>query len=476
MRIVAVDRLASRNGLSAGLTLADARARLPQLVVHEHQPEADLMLMERIAEWCDRYTPVVAMDAPNGVTLEIAGSAHLFGGEDRLVADMRRRLVRQGLSVRASVAGTAAAARAHARHGRPGIVAPGGERQAAMALTVKALELGQEHTVALRRAGLNTIADLADRPRKPLAARFGMEMIERLSGILGEADRPILSRRPLPEFMSERRFADPIGLSDDVDRALRELAEDLCVQLEKHGAGGRVFEASFFRADGATRRIGALSARPLRDPASLMRLFATRMDALADPVDPGFGFDMMRLASLAEQELDATQTGFEKAGSDFDRAEAEALSDLIDRLTARFGTAAVERFVPHESHVPERAARRAPAVSDRIVTTDWPDPEEGEPAQRPLLLFTPPQPVETVAEVPDGPPYRFRWRRIMHEVVRAEGPERIAPEWWRAAPGELTRDYYRVEDSFGRRFWLFRHGVFGREHSSPGWFIHGLFP
>jgi protein ImuB len=470
MRLAAADERALGLGLKPGLALADARARVPELVVHEHEPEADLKLLSRIADWCDRYTPLIGEEPAAGLVLEVAGSVHLFGGEANLVADLTRRLGRFGFTCRAAVAGTSTSARALARFGDGGITPPGEERQFCALLPVAALELDLERTVALRRAGLFTIADLAARPRKPLAARFGADLVERLSAMLGESDPPLVPRRPVPDFISERRFAEPIGLVDDIAIALDELAADLCGLLERHGRGGRIFEATFYRADGATRRIEAMSGRPLREPKALAKLFMTRLDALADPVDPGFGFDMIRLGVRLHEEANAAQVSLDR-----ESAEAETLANLVDRLTARFGAASVERFVPRDSHMPEHAARRVPAVSARQAVADWPDLPQGEPATRPILFLSPPQPVETVAEVPDGPPFRFRWRRVLHEVAHAEGPERIAPEWWRGTD-TLSRDYYRVEDREGRRFWLFRQGVFGRETAEPAWYVHGLFP
>jgi protein ImuB len=474
MRIAAVDPRGLRLGLSPGLALADARARIPDIAVAEQDEAADRFMLSAIADWCDRYSPVVAEEGPDALILEIAGSTHLFGGEVPLLGDLCTRLRASGFDARAAVAGTPDCARALSRYGTGGVVAPGGEMEATGDLPVSALEFGLETTVALRRAGLATIAELARRPRKPIAARFGSALVVRLAGILGEIERPITPRRPLPDFSAEQRFPDPIGLSQDIHASLDILAHRICGELERQGRGGRVFEAAFFRADGTVRRVAALSGRPLRDPAALLRLFEERLDSLADPLDPGFGFDMIRLAALAGQKADPVQRHLER-----DVAESRAFDDLVDRLTARFGPGAVERFLPRDSHLPERAARRLPALceidaSGRPEAPSWPAPMPGEPPLRPLFLFTPPQPVETVAEVPDGPPFRFRWRRVLHEVAHAEGPERIAPEWWRGG-GALTRDYYRVEDRDGRRFWIFREGIYGRETTSPAWYVHGLF-
>lgn len=470
MRLSAVDRHAETLGLGRGLALADARARVPDIAVHEEDGEADLALLAGVADWCERYTPIVADSPPHGLVLEIAGSLPLFGGEQALFDDLAGRLDRFGLKTRAAIASTVQCARAVARFGRDGIVARGTEKKTACSLPVAAMECGGDIVVALRRAGLNTIGDLAQRPRKPLAARFGTDFVTALSGILGETDRPVTARRPPPFFTCEARFPDPIGLAEDIEAALSQLAERLCLSLEEKGKGGRVFEAAFFRADGATRRLHALSGRPLREPRALKDLFMMRLDGLSDPLDPGFGFDAIRLSVIENETFAHAQCHIDGRNS-----EEEAIADLIGRLTTRFGAKAIERFEPLDSHMPERAVRGLTAISRTTTPGAWASPSAGEPPMRPILLFTPPQPVETLAEVPDGPPLRFRWRRMLHDIVRMEGPERIAPEWWRNGSETLSRDYYRVEDAQGYRFWLFRHGVYGRETGRTQWYIHGLF-
>lgn len=470
MRLTAVDRRARALGLSPGLNLADARARVPDIRVHEKDGDADHTLLVDLADWCDRYTPVVAEEPPDGLLIEIAGSSHLFGGEKALLADVAARLGRIGIAHEAAIASTPECARAIARFGGGGIVAPGDERRAAAPLPVTAMELDAEQVLTLQRAGLKAMADIMERPRKPFAERFGSSFINRLAGMIGEDERPLTARRPVPDFIYEKHFAEPIGLSEDIEQAFVDLAGKLCAFLEERGRGGRVFEASFFRADGVTRRLRARSGRPLRNADALRKLFMMRLDALADPLDPGFGFDLIRLSALVEEPMAANQIHFER-----ETAHADAVADLVGRLTARFGEAAVQRFIALDSHVPERAVKRIAAISGQAMTGDWHACPPGEPPLRPILLFTPPQPVETVAEVPDGPPLRFRWRRALHDIVRMEGPERITPEWWREGSETLSRDYYRVEDRLGYRFWLFRHGVYGRETDRSRWYIHGLF-
>ena len=240
--------------------------------------------------------------------------------------------------------------------------------------------------------------------------------------------------------------------------------------LERRGLGGWLFEASFFRSDGVVRRITLETAQGSRNPASLMRLFRLRLDTLKDPLDPGFGFDAIRLSVLKTEALTPAQQTLDgrEPGQDGDMVE------LVDRLVARFGRDRVLRFVARDTHDPVRAAA-AVAVGSAVASATWPAPPAGEPPARPLQLFEPPQVIETLAEVPDGPPLRFRWRRVLHDVARAEGPERIAPEWWLVGNSPpATRDYYRVEDTQGRRFWVFREGFY-TDKMAPRWFMHGLF-
>lgn len=469
LRIAHVDRRARALGLSPGLTLADARARVPALDLADENLSADAALLEHLADWCDRYTPLVGLDGADGIMLDITGCAHLFGGEAALNADLVTRVTRFGFSVQSAIAGTPDAARAIARYGEGGIVQEGSEAKAVSPLPIAALGVDPAIVTALARAGLRRIKDLNERPRAPLAARFGEDLLDRLSRALGEVDHPLSPRRLLPELSSERRFAEPIGRAEDVSAALGELARELAECLEARGAGGRHFEASFFRADGAVRRIAVLAGRPLRDAKTLTKLFEERLDSLADPIDPGFGFDMIRLCALSSETSHAVQTGLDGREN-----ENEDIAELVDRLGARFGPARIKRFVPQDSHIPERAAQSVPAMTDRTGTGAWPEKEEGVPPLRPLRLFDPPEPVdETLSEVPDGPPVRFRWRRVMREVARAEGPERIAPEWWRRDEAGLTRDYFRVEDREGHRYWLYREGLYGQDR--PRWFLHGLF-
>ena len=461
MRLVAVDQAALALGLEPGLVLADARARVPELIVFDYDQAADVALLDWLAEACDRYTPMVTTDPPHGLILDITGCVHPFTDGDRgLAKDLSRRLARLNLTARLAMATTPDAAAALARHGGDDVCA----------LPVMALRVAPDIHVALARAGLKTIGDVASLPSAPLAARFGEALPILLARLLGETDVRITPRRMLADIETEARFAEPVARTEDALSTIGKLVEEAAVILSERGVGGRQFSVALFRSDGHVARLSVETGQPVRDSAILDRLFRERIDALADPLDPGFGYDMIRLAVHVVEPL-----ALEQLRLDGGKVADRELAVLIDRLGTRLGRNRVRRFAPVDTHIPEQTVLEFPAVEMRKAGA-WPKSEVGEPPLRPIHLFDPPHRIEVIAEVPDGPPRRFRWRRTMHEVARHEGPERIAAEWWmRRDNGGLTRDYYRVEDVRGRRYWLFRHGLYGAEKPHPDWYLHGIF-
>ncbi len=486
--LIALDDAAEALGLVKGMTLAEARARFPSLEVAHEDPQADAKLLETVAEYCRRWTPLAACDAPDGMFLDITGCAHLFGGEAGLGADLRTRLTRQEFNVRVAIASTPGAAWALSRYGMEAILLAGSERGTLAKLPIAALRIESDTVAALARVGLKKIGDLYELPRAPLAARFGKALLERLDCALGLLDEPLSPRLEVAPYMAERPFAEPIGREEDVLAAVACLAQKLAAMLERRGEGARRLELALFRADGAVFTIIAATSRPSHDAEALADLFAARLDVLRDDLDPGFGYDLVRLSVLEADRIDATQNDL--AGPD----NAEELARLIDHLGARLGPSRIVRQEAYESHLPERAVLHVPVGG--IGAAAWKIAEPETPPERPMRLLLNPELVEeVVAMVPDGPPARFRWRHVLHEVARAEGPERIADEWWRMEESRPTRDYYRVEDREGRRFWLFREGLYGRkekgllkreeegegllareeEHVPPRWFMHGTF-
>lgn len=471
MRIVAVSPGALALGIAPGLALADAHARMPDLAVHDADPLADRMLIERIADQCDRYSPLVAIDGADGVTLDITGCEHGHGGAEELAAAVEARLSGWPLTLRHALGDTPEAAQALARHQS---LPAADERQAILRLPIAALRLDGESELALRRAGLKSLGDLACRPTAPVAARFGEEATAMLARMLGRVDSRIVPRRPLPALIFDHRFAEPVARTETMLAAIRDLAGEAARAMAERAVGGRRFAIRLYRSDGEMRDLAIESGLPMRDPDMLMRLLGERLDSLADPIDPGFGFDQLRLAIPRIEPMAPTQLPLEGGA-----LAEDALAALIDRLNTRLGSGRIRRLVPADSHIPEQGVLALP-LADCPRPAAWAKAPAGDPPSRPLHLFNPPQPVEVLAEVPDGPPQRFRWRRGLHEVSRYEGPERIAPEWWqddRQEDGDqpLTRDYFRVEDVRGRRFWLFRHGLYGSEAATPRWYVHGLF-
>lgn len=477
--IVAVDETAERLGLHPGLALAQARAMHPALEAMAEDGEADASLLESIADWCLRYTPLVACDAPDGLLLDIGGCAHLYGGEAALVADLGRRLEGAGFAYRIAIAGTIGAAWAAAHHGQAASHTDGVERKILTPLPLAALRLAPETVAALGRVGLKRIGDIIDLPRSPLTARFGAAVLRQLDRALGHEHEPLNPRLPVAPYVAEQRFAEPIGREEDVLGTVEKLAAQLAFALERRGDGARRIELTLFRTDGELRRLAAGTSQPLRDPGAIRALFAERLNALADALDPGFGFDMARLSVIVAEPCPPEQIGI---GGAEDTAEVDR---LVDRLSARLGARRVRRLIAQDSHIPELAAVTAPAQST-AADAGWEDFRrycaEAELSPRPLRLLTRPEPIEALAEVPDGPPLRFRWRRALHEVIAADGPERIEGAWWTDTgghpSGSLARDYFRVEDRSGLRFWLFRAGLYrdlAYGAAAPAWFLHGTY-
>jgi protein ImuB len=471
LRLVAVDLAAARLGLKPGMALADARARIPGLAVANADPGADFKLLEDIADACERYTPLVALDPPQGLFLDVTGVAHLFGGESGMMETVRQRLARQDFSIRTALAGNADTARALARFANGTIVLPGEEAEGVAPLPVDALGVDDTIIHALKRAGLKTVGQVAERGRSELRARFGSEFIFTLDCLIGHAERPIKPRAFLPDVMAEQGFADPVVSENAIAEAIQRLAGNLGDCLERRGEGARRFEACFFRADGQVRRIVIETGEATRDAAIVQFLFREKLDSLADPLDPGFGFDLIRLSATILQPVQSESGAFETKNAD------REIRQLADRLAARFGPTRVLVYWPRATHIPEAEVIPAPAQAAWDAKPAWPEKceEDDDGPHRPLRLFQRPEPIEAIAEIPDGPPLHFRWRSVPHHVVKADGPERIAPEWWRGCEDAPTRDYYRVQDSAGRRFWIYRAGIYGRETAHLQWFMHGSF-
>ncbi|WP_167333610.1 DUF6504 family protein [Sinorhizobium arboris] len=470
MRLVALDTFAERIGLKRGQGAAEARAMCPSLDVIAADPAADLAFLEALADWCDRYTPLVALDGTDGLFLDITGCAHLHGGEKALISDVLSRLFSLGVEARATVSSTAGLSWAVTRYGDIDVIAPGDGDPVLAPLPVAALRLPAETSAALERVGLKQIGDLLEAPRAPLARRFGSFLLLRLDQARGFEDEPLSPRLPVASFSAERRLAEPLQDEEYILELTRHLARDVRSSLERHGEGGRLFELLLFRVDGRVFRVRAHAAVPLNDAGRIAALFRERLQAVHDDLDAGYGFEIVRLSVLRSERLDPAQQDFSGVPD-----ESQPLAAFVDKVSARFGPDCLMQATLAESHLPERAGGFA-SVTDVAAVLRPPALEEGAfPENRPLRIFAHPEPVEATAEVPEGAPRSFNWRKTRYRVARAEGPERIAAEWWIDGENHPTRDYFRIEDQDGRRFWLFREGLYGRETASPRWFMHGVF-
>jgi len=473
-RIDAANRAGLAAGARPGMMLADARTLCPRLKAVTSDPAGDLAFLERLAAWARRWGPWSALDEPDGLLVDVTAVAHLFGGEARLLAEAQDLFARRGLTARLAIAPTAGAAWALAHFGpeRAILIPPrAGEDFIAAALAdlpVAALRLESDVLTVLRRLGLKRVGQLTGIGRDALQRRFrnrrspGANPLIRLDQLLGCKPEPLLPVDPPQAPLVQRRLMEPIRHRELLDQVVADLAADMARELEGRGQGARRLELGMWRVDNEVVVRNLELAAATRDAAHLCRLFAAKLD----DVDAGFGIELVRLRANWVEPLALGQGDFEAAAED----HGTSLAACIDRLTVRLGEKAVRRPVPYASHVPERAQRWQPPLA--------PEPAvQGELAfhMRPLKMLDRAEPISVLYATPDGFPQRFRWRGEVHEVARVEGPERIAPEWWRERGNTRLRDYYRIEDGEGRRYWIYRLGLMGDGRGGlPDWFLQGL--
>lgn len=475
--IHAANDAATAMGAARGARVVDIRSLCPELVALPADLAGDAAALGRLTLWSRRWCPWSATDGAEGLVLDITGSAHLWGGEVALLADMESRLGDLGQAVRLAIAPTHGAAWALSRHGAGSEVCTADALRARLAmLPVAALRLDGVTLLTLRRLGLKRIGDLMLIPRATLERRFGrdgralMTPLRRLDQALGHLPEPVVSPPPPQRFRALQRLPEPVM---DPQPWLPGLLQTLCNDLARAGHGARAIRLDLYRVDGDVTRFEALTARATRDPAHLRRLLEKRFDCL----DAGFGFDTLAVEATRIEPQTEAQARLD-GGDDADLA----ISTLIDRLSARVGPQAVQRSEPRESHLPERAEIWMPALA-RGKRADLLAPGglggggmTAPPRDRPLRMLQTPERIEVLYAVPEGPPVRFKWRRRPYLIRRHQGPERIAPEWWHAPAHARLRDYYKVEVSDGARYWLFREGIAGDGRGGdPDWFLHGLF-
>ena len=484
-RITAANPAGIAAGARAGMLLADARALCPDLVAVPADPAGDLAALEKLALWAQRWGPWSALDPPDGVLVDVTGVAHLFGGEEALLADVGRAFAQRGLTVRAALAPTAGAAWALAHYARPGTIIPALEGEDMLRLLadlpVAALRLDDDVLTVLRRLGIKRLGEMAGvsgagadaaqeaAARDALRRRFrnrhspAANPLLRLDQLLGRVPEPLLPVIDRPVPMVQRRLMEPLRHRTPLDTVVADLAADMVRALEARGEGARRLELALWRVDGEVLQRRIELAAATREAAHITRLFAARLD----DVDAGFGIEMVQMRASWSEPLHLSQADLDAAAED----HGTALAACIDRLTVRLGSRAVTRPVPRASHIPERAQSWQPPLAPV-------PPAQSQLAfhTRPLKLLDRAEPIAVLYASPDGVPQRFRWRGTVREVLRVEGPERIAPEWWRERSSTRLRDYYRIEDEAGRRYWIYRQGIIGDGRGGvPDWFLQGLY-
>ncbi len=463
--VTAVDVAARRSGLRVGMPATKAQALVADLVVMDAEPLADADALERLALWAlQRYAPIAAADPPDGLVIDTSGADHLHGGEEAMLAGMVQRFADVGIAARAAVADCWGVAHATVRHRASGTTivpsAHGGE--VIFDLPIGALRLSAPMVKALRVLGFERIGDLAAQPRAPLALRFGPELGRRLDQAMGRLAEPIVPVRTPDLIEVNRAFPEPIGAPETIARYVGKLVVALCEALEAKGLGAKRLDLMFHRVDNRIEAVRVGTALPVRDVKRLTRLLCEKIET----VSPGFGIEIMTLTATLAEPLSEKQV----VSSLVEEPEAD-VSGLIDILANRVGEHRLYRLAPFASDVPERSVRRVGPMSaddGAAWPNHWP---------RPIRLLGSPEPIETVALLPDQPPVTFTWRGIRRRVRRADDPERVFGEWWkRDAELEAVRDYFRIEDDAGERFWVFRAGD-GEDPAtgSHRWYLHGIF-
>ena len=519
LRVAAANVSARELGIAPGLSFTDAKARCPDLVHEDVDRAADAKALARLGTWMIRFSPLVALDGEDGLMIETTGCDHLHGGEQAMMNAVSATLAGDAILHRLGLASTPGAASALARAAPGGLLEEGKESDGLAALPIAALRISFEAETLLKRFGLRRIGQLYGIDRKALGRRFRSKsaadaVLLRLDQALGLRHEPLHPISPPPALSARLACPEPLLAKEGILSGLHTLADQLCADLAARGEGARAFAFHAFRADGGLSSVSINLARPSRTPKHVLRLF----DEKVERIDPGFGIDLLLLEARRTGLMETSPAALsgDLAASDSDPV---LLAALADRITAKLGEGVVSLVIPAESHLPERAEPHA-AFADALPVNRTPAAHEGP---RPIRLIEPPEEIKVLAEVPDGPPLRFVWRRISRSVTRADGPERIAPEWWTytapppaaASPEGVdrkwldpkldkradaaliaklradleardegdpvsnlprARDYYRVEDETGRRYWVFRQGLYhdGRGQA-PTWFVHGVF-
>ncbi|WP_428329690.1 Y-family DNA polymerase [Mucilaginibacter sp.] len=460
MLITALTDEARKYGVTEGMTVADARVIAPDLQVFDGKPGRNLKLLTGLAEWCLRYTPLVQLDPPDGLLLDVTGCTHLKGGEKAFLQDIVSRLKGIGYHVRPAIADTIGTAWGVARWASSGLIVPEGEhRNALMPLPPAALRLPENQLLKLRNLGLYQINSFIYMPNAVLRRRFGKDMVLRLQQALGqEAEYLFPLKEPVP-YSVRLDCLEPVRTRPAIEIGLKDLLERLCKRLYSEGLGIRSAMLTWYRVDGRNGSITIGTNHASNRTQHLFKLFFIKLETIA----PGLGIELFVLDALKTEAVNDKQSELWSAKGG---ADGEEVAELLDRVAGRIGTAHINRYLPGEHYWPERTPE-ANGDIQKLPESEW---RTDKP--RPMQILDQPERIEAMALTPDYPPKLFIWKGEQHIIVGADGPERIEREWW-LEPGE-HRDYYIAEDEAGRRYWLFRSGHYKAENNQH-WYLHGFF-
>lgn len=458
MIITGVNPIASRAGISNGMVLADARAVIPGLQVLDDKPDLPKRLLRKLAEWCIRFTPGVAVDSPDGLMLDATGCSHLWGGDQNYLNDITKRLTSRGYDVRVAIGDTIGAAWAVARFGKSLVIAEGAHIEAILPLPPECLRVDAVVCDRLHRLGLHRIEQFISMPRPTLRKRFGQPFLDRIDQAIGRQVEIIQPIQPIEPYQERLPCMEPIVTATGIGIALEQVLTSLCQRLHDEQKGLRTAIFKCYRVDGKMVQISIATGRPSCNVKHIFKLFSLKIQ----DIEPDLGIELFMIeAPVVEDHIPQQEKFFDSAGG----LEDVRLAELIDRLAGRIGADSIFRYLPAEHYWPERSFRRATSLVEK-PTTDW-----RTDRLRPLQILSTPERIEVTAPIPDYPPMLFLYKNKIHKIVRADGPERIEQEWW-LQQGQ-HRDYYRVEDEDGCRYWIFRLGHYS--DTTYQWFIHGFF-
>lgn len=460
MIITAANSLVKAQGIEPGMTVADAKAFVPSLQVFDERPELAGKLLKALGEWCIRYTPVVAVDLPDGLILDISGCTHLWGGERAYLKEIVTRLRSKGYDVRAAIADTIGTAWGVARFGKvTPLIEPGRHAEALFSLPSAALRLDPVILERLHKLGLYSVGGFIHMPRSVLRRRFGEGLLTRIRQALGDEDEPVELIRPINPYEERLPCLEPIRTITGIEIAVKKLLEGLCSRLKKEGKGVRKAILKCYRLDGKVEQVDIGTNRPSHHIQHLCKLFELKLSS----IEPDLGIELFIMEALKVEDAIVLQETLWAKSPGLDNV---CIAELLDRLAGKIGANAIHRYLPVEHHWPEKSIKQATSVQEK-PSAAW-----RRDIHRPVQLLAQPEQVQVMVKIPDYPPKQFIYKGKRHEIIKADGPERIEREWW-MENGE-HRDYYRVEDHEGKRYWLFRSGHYSGDQSRQ-WYLHGFF-